>query len=524
MIKVLIAEDEYIIREGIKSLIDWEKLGFLIIGEAEDGEEAFDMIKRLQPDIVITDVQMPFMNGIELQKKIKENNIDCYTVVVSGYDDFSYAQALLNNGAFSYLLKPLEAKDLEKVLTDIKEDYSFRIKNKAALGELHKYMQRGKKYSIEHCAYLYLNGISSFTEAVDKLNMIGIDANELFFVVMKFHIYDDGDIQNRVKEVYKKCASPQMAIWQEGRDGSYMIVAWNGDRDGLRTDIDRFCNIFTKAIGRKVYYTDYKIVHGLEDIRKSCQLARNEFARHENQRTQRDFAEPNKRDDEVRLDKELIAFCEEMAFDGCDGIAADLDNLKRIIRKHPVNDNEMRFLLSSIIYRVFKLLNASDIDWKVFLFQSPGEIVSEIMNQSQHKRIERLKEELFAIRRGIDQFQSNRGSNISKKAKRYIEEHYTEDDLSLCDVAHYVNMSVSYFSVVFKKEEGESFSEYLTKVRLDKAKELLLLSNYRSYEIAIMVGYANATYFSTMFKKKFGVSPTDFRKARQSIKENQRNE
>lgn len=239
MIKVLIVEDEYIIREGLKKLIDWEKLGFIVVGEAADGEEAFDMIRALAPDVMITDVQMPFMNGIDLQKKIRENGIDLYTVVISGYNDFGYVQAMLNGGAFSYLLKPVEGSELERVLLDIKSDYSLRIRNQAELGELQKYVQRGKKYSIESCTYLYLNGMISLKEAVDKLRMMGIAAEEIYFVILKIHIFNTFDSYESVTEVYKKCAHPHMAIWQ-AEDSGALVIAWDREQEKLRRDVGEF--------------------------------------------------------------------------------------------------------------------------------------------------------------------------------------------------------------------------------------------------------------------------------------------
>ena len=514
MIKVLIVEDEKIIREGIKKAIEWQKNGFLIVGEAEDGEEAWDMISCLSPDVIITDVQMPFMNGIELQKKVKALGLDVYTVVISGYNDFEYAQAMLNNGVFAYILKPLKADELEKILGDISSDYYYRIKNKMEMGELQKLVQKGKKQSMEYSAYLYLNDLSTQKDMEEALNSVGINSEELYFTVVRIYIrlYDGQTDAEEVKKVFRSCASQRMAFWTVDGKNDYILIVWNTDILSLKEELRKSIGTFQRKFEGNIFCTNNQMARGIEGLKKSAECAETEINEYKKSVK---LVELNgcKASDKKQMHRDIIALSEAFVFDSKCNLENSIEHLKIKLCERPMRDNEMHFLISSLIYRLFKVIGCSDIDRTMIIDDEPEKIVSSIMSNDAEKRMEALEKWLLFVRGKIDLVQSRGILKVSFRAKKYIEEHYMEEELSLCDVAHYVNMSVSYFSAVFKKDEGVSFSEYLTGIRLEKARQLLTMSNYRAYEIAIMVGYANATYFSTIFKRKYGVSPTEFRKA-----------
>lgn len=256
-------------------------------------------------------------------------------------------------------------------------------------------------------------------------------------------------------------------------------------------------------------------MQGLQSARESFQKTEAEFALYKTFQGKKQAKQSPERSVEPGQG-ELLSLCEKMRFDSREEIEQAFGSMDKYVAEHAVEDGELAFLFSSIIYRMYQKMSVSDPEDKNIFYHAPSKIIAQVMTAPYEKRIVRLKEKILEIREEIDRSQNNSTGKISRKAKKYIEEHYADENLNLCEVAHHVNLSVSYFSVIFKREEGESFSEYLTRLRLEKAQELLLFSDYRSYEIAIMVGYANATYFSTMFKRKYGVSPTDFRKLKQT--------
>ena len=364
MIKVFLVEDEAIIRRGIKKNVEWEKNGFEFVGEAGDGEYAYPQILKTEPDILITDIKMPFMDGLELSHLVKKILPNTKIIILSGYNEFEYAQEAITIGISEYLLKPVTAASLTAVLRKVKEEIREE-KEKSRL--LERYFVSYEKYN----AFL------------DKTDYTGVD---------------------------RKLIQDFLKLGSAGEEGM-------------------FIDEYLAAVGENNY--------------RSLLL--------------RQY---------MTID---IFFCVQEFLKGlsvcADEIPPELGDIKYI----------------------------------------PKIVVSEEQTVSYLK-------ELFAFAISErDRVSGNRYGSLIDTAKQYLAEHFESNDVSLNTVAAQVGVSSSYFSSIFKQETGQSFVEYLTKLRIDKACELLRCTTLRTAEIGERVGYNDPHYFSATFKKVTGVSPKDYK-------------
>ena len=364
MVKVFLVEDEAIIRRGIKKNVEWEKNGFEFVGEAGDGEYAYPQILKTEPDILITDIKMPFMDGLELSHLVKKNLPNTKIIILSGYNEFEYAKEAITIGISEYLLKPVTAASLTAVLRKVKEEIREE-KEKSRL--LERYFVSYEKYN----AFL------------DKTDYTGVD---------------------------RKLIQDFLKLGSAGEEGM-------------------FIDEYLAAVGENNY--------------RSLLL--------------RQY---------MTID---IFFCVQEFLKGLDG-----------------HTDEIPPELGDIKY------------------------IPKIVG-SEEQTVSYLKE-LFAFAISErDLVSGNRYGSLIDTAKQYLAEHFESNDVSLNTVAAQVGVSSSYFSSIFKQETGQSFVEYLTKLRIDKACELLRCTTLRTAEIGERVGYNDPHYFSATFKKVTGVSPKDYK-------------
>ena len=364
MIKVFLVEDEAIIRRGIKKNVEWEKNGFEFVGEAGDGEYAYPQILKTEPDILITDIKMPFMDGLELSHLVKKILPNTKIIILSGYNEFEYAKEAITIGISEYLLKPVTAASLTAVLRKVKEEIREE-KEKSRL--LERYFVSYEKYN----AFL------------DKTDYTGVD---------------------------RKLIQDFLKLGSAGEEGM-------------------FIDEYLAAVGENNYRSSLLRQYMTIDIFFCVQ----EFLKG-------------------------LSVC-------ADEIPPELGDIKYI----------------------------------------PKIVVSEEQTVSYLK-------ELFAFAISErDRVSGNRYGSLIDTAKQYLAEHFESNDVSLNTVAAQVGVSSSYFSSIFKQETGQSFVEYLTKLRIDKACELLRCTTLRTAEIGERVGYNDPHYFSATFKKVTGVSPKDYK-------------
>ena len=561
MIKVFLVEDEYAIREGIKKSVNWEANGFELVGEAGDGEMAYPKIVKTKPDILITDIRMPFMDGLELAKLVKNEMPKIKIVVLSGYDDFNYAKQAISIGVEEYILKPVSGENLINQLKTIAES----IQNERQDDELReKYLRDREEIRIlEQQKFIHdmIDGRLSVKDSLAQGKELGIDITAAYYTVILMQVFPKNaksgevdeysgvseEIYSRIKEIYADVEH----VYLYEQVGDVLCFLEKADsQEEMETNVNKEIGdikaLMKNYPDRLFYISVGKPVERLRDVNASYSDA------------SRKFAERFMCDDsyvfygENASQRERIR--ETIKAEKNAGIE-DINN-NSDISKLDINNVDIRMISQKTIYNFLKSGTISEVDDLVEeYFDSMGKEAVESILLRQYVLVESMlstvaflenlgisKENISGIlgeysdpvrfvestdtarayikgllRLAIDyrnQMSDKRYTEIIEKAKKYIQENYQNEDMSLLSVASNVNVSSNHFSAVFRKETGETFIDYLTTVRMEKAKDLLACTSMKTSEVGFEVGYRDPHYFSYIFKKTQGMTPKDYRRTK----------
>jgi two-component system response regulator YesN len=364
MFRILLVEDEKSIRENIRKGVNWEQLGFNVIGEASNGEQALEMLQKNKPDVLITDIRMPFMDGLKLSKLTKQIYPEIEIIILSGYSEFEYAQEAIKIGVREYIVKPITPIKITRMLINLRDQLDMKLQEKKEYRPLISDLKRTEEKMTTHDLN---NEAEQETKLVNFLKTAGID-----------------EIDSFVDEYYYK-SKEQI----------------------LKSLI--YCSYFTI----RTMVTCIKVI---EELGGNSTQVLNEI-------------------DDMQ------------------------SYIERISRPKIIRDELKKIFRTVILFR--------------------NEIVAS-------------------------------STSVVSEAKQYIAENFKQSDLMLDNVARHAGISPSHFSYIFKQHEGIGFIKYLTNLRIEKAKEYLKTTNMTNAEIAEMVGYCNANYFSSVFHKKTGMTPKEF--------------
>lgn len=528
--RVFLVEDEVVIRNGIKNCIDWEKEGFEFVGEASDGELAYPQILKTKPDVLITDIKMPFMDGIELSKLVKEKLPDIRIVIVSGYDEFEYARQAILLGATDYLLKPVSADKLVDTINKIKEREEKK-KNEQKLMEKYMFeMRENVQFEKQKFFNRLVSEQMSMSEVLDIADNLKIDISAQVYNFLLLKIIDDSDNLEDINNAYKDIEEffirrTDVILFNRGVEGWGIIIM--GDSDEKIDKIIEESNVYIEYEINKYEKVKYfgavgTSVYRIGELKKSFHNANIIFANRfigpynkilsniEGQKSEDTLLIEARGINTIEENKDLlIKFLKN-------GTSEEVDNFVNVYFDEFPSDN-----LKSLIMRQYiaidSYVNAITFVKGLNIDTSNLEIELEDMRKlfEQETSLDKLKEYLSKlIKKIIDlrySVSGNKNSEIVNIAKEYINSNYMEDEISLNSIASYVNMSPSYFSALFRKETEQTVVEYLTHVRMEKAKELLMCSSKKASDIGYEVGYKDAHYFSYIFKKLQKCTPREYR-------------
>ncbi|WP_337102167.1 response regulator [Paenibacillus sp. YIM B09110] len=530
--KVLIVDDEVLARVGIKSFVQWNEAGFEVVGEAENGEKALALIHKLQPDIVITDIHMPVMNGIELIKAAKAENLSVKFVVLSAYNDFEYVKEAMKLGASDYILKLEMESDtltellnhlkekimLENALQSEKEKFSMRSKeNISAIKEkLFKEMVFGHKYSN-----------AEFKEQLERLH---IELPQHHLGCMILHPDNKGRFDKKdIKDVYlldfaiMNIINEILIDYQYGvvfcsQPEEYVIIFSAGEGQGNNqsfkiSDMDRIIRRFLKeylnisvSIGISNVYQKYS---NLQSTYQEALYAVNQSFNYPPGSTieyRNCIPNPGTEDISIKLDlKELEKQLEATDLTGIETIFLKITNYlhgaaAQITREY------LKATCAALLLIITSYLDGHSIGKRESWNLDPYKQLEELKTHADYIAwIEHLKALLLEALE-----QTEQPKRMIGKAMQFVNQYYMEN-ISLETTAEHIHISANYLSAMFKKEAGINFIDYVTNVRIEAAKKLIKAQKYKIYEVSQLVGYENEHYFSRVFKKVTGMSPIKFR-------------
>lgn len=533
MIKIFLVEDEVVIRNAIKSSIDWEKEGYEFVGEAGDGELAYPKIMKEKPDILITDIRMPFMDGLELSKIVKKELPEIKILILSGFNDFEYAKEAIRIGVTDYLLKPISSAKLLEALAGVAKEIEKEQEEKV----LREHYQNEMRENVEQEKFVFftklITGQVGMSEAIEygKQYEMNLSAQAytilLFKVAMNLKQYESEEeaenvfaqidrVEQNVEQIY--------SFWR-GAEGWAFLILGEDESDiqqrceHLKEYLEELMNAYPKV----EYFGGLgTIVSRSRMLPESYQDANivfsNRFACESRQIM--DMATWRERQEKGKLDAQNLDIMgknrEMIDHFLTNGTQEEIDSFLDVYFQENPKEN-----LRSEIMRQYITID-SYITANAFM-EKIG--VEEPNRQEEGKKLEESLQKIVSaagvrnymkemIRRVLEQrdmVSGQRYSDIMKIAKKYIEEQYMAESISLNTVSAKVNMSPSYFSAVFSREVGKTFVEYLTETRMSKAKELLMCSPMKTSEIGFEVGYKDPHYFSYIFKKTQGCSPKEYK-------------
>ena len=529
MLKVFLVEDECVVREGLRECIDWTRYGFEFCGDAPDGELALPQIRKLRPDILITDIKMPFMDGLALSRLVCAELPETKIILISGHNDFEFAQEAIEIGVEQYLLKPVTKASLLKTLEDVSRKIDEEREQKTYLRQFRREGQEYEQFARRKFFEQLTTGSLRVSEIYEQAKSLQIDIDAEGYNVILLTLQTTGAAE--YSQALAERLEELMAYLL--RYGEYLLFRCNlmtycvlvkGNAASLDDAAQRCIENIQRRSAGDESLAWYAAVS--EPVLRLSELPQCYAKAHTILSYRHLLPEQHVLTAQVLQRPQRGEF---PALDEIDATKADPAIVRNFLQtgmREEIPDFVSEYLasfgnaLGSLLFRQYVLLElrfsairaAKSFGYTQEEFLRPLEQAKVL---SVDAELPELKKNCAALlRRAIELREEESGNqykSMLKRALRYIDQNYTDENLSLNAVAKAANISPNYFSGVFSQEMGQTFVEYLTEKRMARAKELLRYSGKRSSEVAYEVGYRDPRYFSFLFKKTQGCTPSSYR-------------
>lgn len=528
MLKVFLVEDEATIRETLRDTVPWNSCGYIFAGEASDGEVALPLIAKTRPDVLITDIKMPFMDGLTLASMVRDEFPDIKIVIISGYDDFEYAKKAIELGVSEYLLKPVTKMNLVKVLDElrvkIEEERTKDEDSTKYAVDMQEYELFAHRNFIEHI----VAGKSSIQKIYEDAAKLEIDIRASSYALALFTIPsseksdDDELLREKILAYVLKYPEYLLIRWTIT---SYLVLI-KGEVDKVNQAIQSLIAVVSDTCSSEASSNDWYIAVGTPVERLSslpeCYEETSTFwaLRYINpdchvltSKTTGDLVNTGavtdlSQVDLSRLKPEILLTVMRSA--SIEEIPSFVNEYLLSLGGATSSQAFCHYLMLNCRFLAVDYVTSIGFERKAFLNEITCLDLTETTVSTQN-----LKRYLTEILLQTVKIRTNKAVNqymdILGRAIAYIDNHYTDEDLSLNVVAGNVEISSNYLSAMFSQEMKITFVEYVTNKRMTRAKELLRTTELKSGEVALEVGYKDPHYFSSLFKKTQGMTPRDYR-------------
>lgn len=525
MYTVIVADDERELRQALIRGIEWEKEGFIVVGEAENGARALELVEQLEPDLLITDIKMPFLSGVELAQAVREIRPTTQIAFLSGYDDFYYAQQAIQYNIISYMLKPISSIELTRELGQIKlkmdqqfQDFVANVKNIEQIDLVTFLMP------------IILDGFNCIEEDKEKeiliksahsYGLLKEEAVPLSYVVLVTSVRDEQKnictthaTVNAIDTIIRKYME-HVSFYSQGKVVSLLI--------GNKESLDKHLHIVVQDIMQSIKRVKglgcligvSRPVENLWNTHEAYSEAMNAMSYSKGSESSISYIWDVERNEELDQEKiqNAIGDIENLIRGGVEKELLDyLDELFNWMKQNSISITVVKFIMVqfvSALYRIAYAVAGSESVNQLQKFWPLDELMHlESLNEIREKYISFCLKTKNLI---LDQRKKS-STIICEKAIEIIKMQYTDPNISLVTVSNEISVSPNYLSALIKKSTGNTFSDLLTKERIKRAKQLLLCSSKKIREVAEECGYNDQHYFSYCFKKIVGVSPNQCRR------------
>ena len=531
ILKIFLVEDEFVVREGIKNNIDWKSHGYDFCGEAGDGEIAFPMIQKLKPDIVITDIRMPFMDGLTLSRLIKKEMPWIEIIILTGYEEFEYAKESVKLGIAQYLTKPISGDELLEEVDAIALRIEEKLKEREIKEQYMKEMAENFLQERKDFFQYLVTASKSAAELLELADKLQIDLSSMWYNIVLFQTQSMQHAQNEYsnslieieQEMERLDDGTHLLIFDRNLEGKAFLFKADSreELEQIQQDyLDRLESILTRYEHVRYFGGVGEPVDRLRELPSSFETASHAFAHRYLVRQSRILSSHE-------LDRDGYLGQEEFDITNVDPKRIDRAKIREFLK---LGDREETIYF---IEEFFNDLGANVMHSNIFLQYITMDIYFCVVDFLADLQISRDEVQPFDVTSGPLQSEenvmqyivaiinralelrernaSNRYGDIVDQVMRYIEQNYADETLSLNLLASHVNFSPNHLSMIFAQQTGQTFIKYLTEYRMNKAKELLRCTGKRSSEISAEVGYKDSHYFSYVFKKTQGMTPTQYR-------------
>jgi len=534
MFKVFLVEDENVVREGIRRNIQWEQYGFHYTGEASDGELALPMIREIQPDLLITDIKMPFMDGLTLIKLVRDELPRTKIVIISGYDDFTYAQQAIRMGVDQYLLKPITKDKLVEILAELHKKMMEERQQQEYIEHFRREAQEYENFSRRRFFERIVTGALSESEIINTAESMNIDICAPFYNIVLFSL-SSAEYDGSTPESY----TDDLAAVQ---DEVTKLFIGRSDPILFRWNITTYA-VLVKGSQDEI---ESKTINCIKSIRDRCTAAGNDVGWYIARGTPVPrlsalpacFAEASRilayryicPEEHILTEASIRNLRKNNDFQaGTYGKEIDLEHIRKFLSSGTEQEIDdfieqvlqnvgervvstallCRYMAMTVYFAAVKYLDligsSMDTIWSADFWPNDSISTAEEVRNYARQVIKRT----IVLR---DRESTRQQHVLLKQAMDFINQNYSDPSISLDKVAKSVNISPNYLSAVFSQEVGQTLTEYITSRRIHEAKNMLRNTDLRLSEIAFAVGYKDPHYFSFVFKKVSGCTPSEYRR------------
>lgn len=531
--KLMIVDDEQVVRDRVVSLIDWNKSGFEVIAVCENGLDALECIEKDCPDLIMTDIRMPFMDGLELADYVQRHYPLVKIVFLTGFDDFNYARKAIDLRVIDYLLKPITANELRSSLERIRTKMDEHLSERRDLDRLRNYYDQSLPQLRSGFLTMLISGTMQprqIQEGIAALTLSELDGSRFRVAILTIdessfsqgvfsqhdHALANFGVYNIAEEI---CLREQIGLAFIQSDQVVVIAHPVGSQNSeqLRFSLDRildetrlaakrFLNlILTIGISSEVSglirlrrawqeaqrALDYRLVVGSDGLIYLEDL---------------ESVEVNPPVVSKELEQQLLT---AIKVGREDDLKQSVDEIMEVITSSQWPLDYVRFFLAGLVAALISEAAATGVKLDEVL---PVDEMTEYLTRSNLADLDQwLTRAGIGLMRAIETNRQDSRQTIAARAMDYINQNYNDRSLSLNSISAYLHISPSYFGSVFKRETGETFVSSLLRARMEKARDLITTTSLKNFEIAAQVGYDDPHYFSVCFKRFYRMSPNDFR-------------
>ena len=530
--KVLLVDDEILIREAISENIPWEKHGFELVHVCDNGKTAIEYLEENEVNLVITDICMPYVDGMELSKYIYENHPETMIIIFSGYSDFEYAKQAIQYKVAEYILKPVTAKELSDVLDKIKDKLDIeqtKEKKINKLTEIYHNYTKNEALIISRVLSSLVRGTQQVEKSIRELEEFDICIHEGTYRVAAIDIDIFSEIYNADDELKKESALMSFVVENISSEIMEQYRAGMAYRDSDNrvcllfcadniADIDKGCRGICEEIRKNIHDAMKlsisigigEVVYSLEELHKSYNNAiailRYRYTKGCGEIF--DSKEEMGIGDQSELENYFHAIVSALRSDDKTMLQEQLEKVEQWMSSSYMSRN----MAVAYLHQVMRMIKETVLE-TCDKFELTDNDISEVTSAGN------LKEAMEVIKtyamKGLDSIVNVAQSTGEKQAVLaldYLERNYSDPNLNLNQICEFLNISTSRFSSIFKEATGKSFVEALTNIRMERAKVLLRQTSLKNYEIAEKVGFSDPHYFSISFKKMTGKTPKEYAK------------